>query len=105
VTPGNRDPLTSWHHGRAARRGLLAGAIDVGSDDALAEYQEQRDAASLERFEATDAIASFAWNLSDVRLLHETLAKAMSREVKQLLGASVARAGVSRQRPAAASVG
>ena len=54
---------------------------------ALADYQEQRDVASLDLFEATDAIASFSWNLNDVRDLHEKLAKAMSREVKQLVGA------------------
>ena len=66
---------------------MLASAIDAGSDVALADYQEQRDAASLELFEATDAIASFTWSLSEIRLLHEALAKAMSREVKQLVGA------------------
>ena len=64
-----------------------AGAIDAGSGEALAEYQEQRDAASLELFEATDAIASFSWNLKRVRVLHEALAKAMSREVRLLASA------------------
>jgi flavin-dependent dehydrogenase len=80
-----KDPLTA--HGitdtlRDAE--LLARAIDAGSDEALAEYQEQRDAASLELFETTDAIASFSWNLESVRVLHEALAKAMSREVRLL---------------------
>jgi flavin-dependent dehydrogenase len=81
-----KDPLTS--HGitdALAGAELLACAIDDGSGDALAEYQAQRDAASLELFEATDAIASLSWNLSDVRILHESLARAMSREVKQLV--------------------
>ena len=68
---------------------LLAGAIDAGSDTALADYQAQRDSASLDLFEATDAIASFNWNLNDVRALHEKLAKAMSREVKLLATAPV----------------
>ena len=54
-------------------------------DAALADYQEQRDAASLEVFENTDAIASFDWDLAEVRSLHEALARSMAREVKLLL--------------------
>jgi len=85
-----KDPLTAHGITDALRDAeLLAGAIDAGSDEALAEYQAQRDAASLDLFETTDAIASFSWNLSDVRVLHEALARAMSREVKQLVSASV----------------
>ena len=80
-----KDPLTAHGITDALRDAeLLADAIHEGSDEALAEYQEQRDAASVELFETTDAIASFTWNLSGVRLLHEALAKAMSREVKLL---------------------
>jgi menaquinone-9 beta-reductase len=80
-----KDPLTAHGITDALRDAeLLARAIEAGSVDALAEYQQQRDAASLEVFEATDAIASFTWNLNDVRVLHEALAKGMSREVKLL---------------------
>jgi flavin-dependent dehydrogenase len=83
-----KDPLTAHGITDALRDAeLLASAIDAGSDGALADYQDQRDAASLELFETTDAIASFSWSLTDVRVLHEALAKAMSREVKQLVGA------------------
>ena len=83
-----KDPLTSHGITDALRDAeSLAEAIDTGSEAALADYQEQRDAASLELFETTDVIASFNWNLSALRLLHDTLAKAMSREVKQLVGA------------------
>ena len=83
-----KDPLTSHGITDALRHAeLLASAIDAGSDVALADYQEQRDAASLELFDATNAIASFSWDLTSVRVLHEALAKAMSREVKQLVGA------------------
>ena len=61
-----KDPLTAHGITDALRDAeLLASAIDAGSDDALADYQEQRDAASLELFEATDAIASFNWDLSE----------------------------------------
>jgi flavin-dependent dehydrogenase len=81
-----KDPLTSHGITDALRDAeLLAAAIDAGSDEALADYQEQRDAASLELFEATDSIASLNWNLSEIRVLHETLARAMSREVKRLV--------------------
>lgn len=80
-----KDPLTAHGITDALRDAeLLADAIGAGSDEALAGYQEQRDAASLALFEATDAIASFSWTMSEVRLLHEALAKAMSREVQML---------------------
>jgi len=83
-----KDPLTAHGITDALRDAeLLARAIDAGSDAALAGYQEQRDAASLELFETTDAIASFDWDLTSVRVLHEALARAMSREVKLLLHA------------------
>jgi flavin-dependent dehydrogenase len=83
-----KDPLTAHGITDALRDAeLLASAIDADSDDALAGYQAQRDAASLELFDTTDAIASFSWNLSEVRLLHEALAKSMSREVKLLVDA------------------
>jgi flavin-dependent dehydrogenase len=82
-----KDPLTAHGITDALRDAeLLASAIDAGSEGALADYQEQRDAASLDLFEATDAIASFSWTLTGVRVLHEALAKAMSREVKLLVG-------------------
>ena len=80
-----KDPLTAHGITDALRDAeLLANAIDEGSDGALADYQELRDASSLDVFEATDAIASFNWNLTTVRPLHEALARAMSREVKLL---------------------
>ena len=81
-----KDPLTAHGITDALRDAeLLARAIDADSIDALAEYQEERDAASVALFEATDAIASFTWNLESVRGLHEALAKSMSREVKLLV--------------------
>ena len=87
-----KDPLTSHGITDALRDAeLLATAIGQGSDTALADYQEQRDAASLDVFEATEAIASFNWNLTTVRPLHEALSRAMSREVKQLLQTSAPR--------------
>jgi len=84
-----KDPLTSHGITDALRDAeLLALAIDDGTNAALAEYQGRRDAASLDLFETTDAIASFDWDLQRVRVLHEALAKAMSHEVKQMTGAA-----------------
>jgi len=81
-----KDPLTAHGITDALRDAeLVATAIEDGSDAALADYQEQRDAASLEVFENTDAIASFDWDLAEVRSLHEALARSMAREVKLLL--------------------
>lgn len=83
-----KDPLTAHGITDALRDAeLLASAIDAESDAAFVDYEEQRDAASLALFETTDAIASFRWDLSEVRLLHEALARAMAREVKLLIGA------------------
>jgi flavin-dependent dehydrogenase len=80
-----KDPLTAHGITDALRDAeLLAAAIDDGSADAFAWYQRQRDEASVDFFETTDAIASFRWGLSEVRQLHETMAKSMSREAKQL---------------------
>jgi flavin-dependent dehydrogenase len=80
-----KDPLTAHGITDALRDAqLLTDAIDAGSEQAFADYEQQRDAASLDVFETTDAIASFSWDLSGVRVLHEALARAMSREVKLL---------------------
>ena len=95
-----KDPITAHGITDALRdAALLASAIDAGSDAALADYQEQRDAASLDVFEATDAIASFNWNLTTVRPLHEALSRAMSREVKLLVSASVGGADYGETSP------
>jgi flavin-dependent dehydrogenase len=83
-----KDSLTSHGITDALRDAeVLAGAIDAGFDDALMDYQEQRDAASLELFDATDAVASFEWNLNELRVLHQRLSKAMSREAGVLVRA------------------
>ena len=77
-----KDPLTAHGITDALRDAeALARAIDAGSDEALARYQVTRDAVSKDLFEVTDAIASFNWNLSEVKVLHERLSKAMSREL------------------------
>ena len=80
-----KDPLTAHGITDALRDAeLLASAIDAGSERAFADYEAQRDAASIDLFQITDAIAGFGWDLTSVRPLHESLARAMSREVKLL---------------------
>ena len=77
-----KDPLTSHGITDALRDAeALAHAIDAGSDEALEQYQATRDAASEDLFETTDAIASFSWNLNEVKVLHERLSRSMSREL------------------------
>jgi len=83
-----KDPLTSHGITDALRDAeVLAGAIDAGTDAALRDYQAQRDAVSLDLFDATDAVASFTWDLNELRVLHDRLSKAMSREARLLVSA------------------
>jgi 2-polyprenyl-6-methoxyphenol hydroxylase-like FAD-dependent oxidoreductase len=81
-----KDPVTAHGISDALRDAeLLARAIGRGSDQALAEYQSTRDELSEELFDITDAIASFDWDLEDLKPMHLKLSKAMNREVKALL--------------------
>jgi flavin-dependent dehydrogenase len=98
------DPLTVHGITDALRDAEhLADAVADGSDEALARYQSTRDDLSRELFDITDEIASFTWDLPRIRVLHEALAGAMSREVKAIAGRAVAsvaaRAGTSTLRP------
>jgi 2-polyprenyl-6-methoxyphenol hydroxylase-like FAD-dependent oxidoreductase len=51
---------------------------------ALARYQATRDRLSRRLFEATEAVASYDWNLQDVRALLRPVSSAMSDEVDHL---------------------
>jgi 2-polyprenyl-6-methoxyphenol hydroxylase-like FAD-dependent oxidoreductase len=51
---------------------------------ALARYQATRDRLSRRLFEATEAVASYDWNLHDVRPLLRQVSSAMSDEVDHL---------------------
>ncbi|MEO1092310.1 MAG: NAD(P)/FAD-dependent oxidoreductase [Pseudomonadota bacterium] len=76
-----KDPITAHGITDALRdASLLATALNEDGPDALAEYQRQRDALSVDLFEATDAVASFAWNLDDLKAHHARIADAMARE-------------------------
>jgi 2-polyprenyl-6-methoxyphenol hydroxylase-like FAD-dependent oxidoreductase len=81
-----KDPITAHGITDALRDAeLLARAVGEGSEEALAGYQEARDAVAVTLFELTDAIASFEWDLKAVQELHMTLSQEMKREVAVLL--------------------
>jgi len=76
-----KDPLTAHGITDALRDAdLLSRAIVAGGTRALAAYQRQRDALSLPFLRSTDAIASFAWDLHEVKQLHADLSAAMKAE-------------------------
>ncbi|MFW6051640.1 MAG: NAD(P)/FAD-dependent oxidoreductase [Myxococcota bacterium] len=80
-----KDPLTAHGMTDALRDAeLLARAVARGTEDALVEYEATRDALSQDLFEATDAIASFNWDLEEVRGHHIALSKSMRRETAAL---------------------
>jgi menaquinone-9 beta-reductase len=82
----HKDPLTAHGITDALRDAeLLAAAAVRGTEAAFADYAATRDALSLPLFEATDAIASFDWDLEEVKRLHQALNKAMKPEVEHLL--------------------
>lgn len=80
-----RDPLTAHGITDALRDAeLLARAVLAGGDDALAGYQQTRDGLVRGLFEVTDRIASFDWDLEQVKVLHLQLSKEMNAEVELL---------------------
>ncbi len=84
-----KDPLTAHGITDALRDAdLLSRAIVAGGTRALAAYQHERDALSLPLLRITDAIASFAWDLDEVKQLHADLNAAMKAETKHMAGLS-----------------
>jgi 2-polyprenyl-6-methoxyphenol hydroxylase-like FAD-dependent oxidoreductase len=82
-----KDPLTAHGITDALRDAeLLAHAATQGSDAAFVNYAAVRDDLSGPLFEATDAIASFAWDLDRLQSLHVALNQAMKHEVEYLAG-------------------
>ena len=87
-----KDPLTAHGLTDALRDAeLLAEAAVAGSVRAFAHYAATRDALSLPLFTATDAIASFAWDLDALRAHHLTLNTAMKQEVEHLAALSLSK--------------
>ena len=80
-----KDPLTAHGMTDALRDAeLLARAAASGSDGAFVHYAAARDDLSLAFFEATNAIASFDWDLDAIKQHHQALNSAMKREVVHL---------------------
>jgi flavin-dependent dehydrogenase len=95
-----KDPLTA--HGITdafLHAELLAEAIAVGSDQALATYHETRTVLATPVFDATEAIAAFDWTFDELRGHHKRLARAMASEIDAALAAFGEAAGDLR-RPA-----
>jgi flavin-dependent dehydrogenase len=82
-----KDPLTAHGITDALRDAeLLVRAVLDGKDTALQAYQQERDALSRMLFEVTDAIASFRWDLDEVRTLHTQLSASMRAEGDRIAG-------------------
>lgn len=74
-----RDPLTAHGITDALRESeFLARAVLAGSDDALSALQAERDERVRGLLEVTDRIASFEWDLEEVKLQHLRLAREMN---------------------------
>jgi flavin-dependent dehydrogenase len=80
-----KDPLTAHGITDAFRDAeLLATAVLQCSIHALAEYERARDQLALDQFLATDAIASFDWDLTALPALHRTMSDEMAKEVRAI---------------------
>ena len=86
-----KDPLTTHGMTDALRDAelladeileLLTGAVPEAV--ALARYQASRDRLSTSLFEATERVASYEWDLDEVRVLLRRVSSAMSDEVDHL---------------------
>jgi len=74
-----RDPLTAHGITDALRESeFLSRAVLEGGDAALAAYQASRDERVQGLFEVTDQIASFEWNMEQVKIQHLALAREMN---------------------------
>jgi flavin-dependent dehydrogenase len=81
-----KDPITAHGITDALRDAeLLARAVLTGTDEALVAYQTVRDQLSERLFTITDEIASFAWDLPRLQVLHKALSDEMAREVSHVL--------------------
>jgi flavin-dependent dehydrogenase len=77
-----KDPLSA--HGITDALRDADGLARAIAGDGLAAYEEERDEASREMFELTERLASFQWDLEEVKLLHRGLSETMNTEVAAL---------------------
>ena len=84
-----KDPLTAHGITDALRDAqLLSRAIVDGGTRALEAYQRQRDALSLPFMRVTDLIASFSWDLDEIKQLHAELSAVMKTEADHIASLS-----------------
>jgi 2-polyprenyl-6-methoxyphenol hydroxylase-like FAD-dependent oxidoreductase len=84
-----KDPLTAHGITDALRDAqLLSAAIINDGSRALEAYQQERDALSLPFLRVTDAIASFSWDLDEVKELHAEMSAAMKTETNHIASLS-----------------
>jgi flavin-dependent dehydrogenase len=83
-----KDPITAHGITDALRDAeLLAAAIVAGDAPAMRRYQEARDDLSMALFDITDAVASYAWTIDELKALHHRLSDEMKREVTAMTAA------------------
>ncbi|HWK12046.1 MAG TPA: NAD(P)/FAD-dependent oxidoreductase [Vicinamibacterales bacterium] len=83
-----KDPITAHGITDALRDAeTLAWAILSGGDAALLKYQSIRDELSVPLFTITDEIASYAWDLTRLQVLHRSLSEEMAKEVTHIVDA------------------
>jgi len=84
-----KDPLTAHGITDALRDAeLLSKAISIGGTQALKAYQRERDEVSLPFLRVTDVIASFSWDIDQVKQLHAELSAVMRTETDQIASLS-----------------
>jgi len=80
-----KDPLTAHGITDALRDAeFLARAVLEGGEDALAEYERTRDRLSLPLLDVAESIASYRWDLDEIRELLLAESAAMKPEVAAL---------------------
>jgi len=85
-----KDPLTAHGITDALRDAqLLSEAIVNGGTRALESCQHERDALSLPFLRVTDAIASFSWDLNEVKQLHAEMSAVMKTETNHIASLSL----------------
>ncbi len=81
-----KDPITAHGITDALRDAeLLARAFSQGGDEALQSYEATRNGLAEGLLEITDRIASFEWDLDEVKELHLRLSDEMKAEVQHVL--------------------
>ena len=80
-----KDPLTAHGITDALRDAeLLSRAVAIGSTQALEAYQRERDALSLPFMRVTGVIASFSWDLDEIKQLHAELSAVSKTEADHI---------------------